>query len=68
MTLYSFINGAISIYQIIMASIVSTLVPFIICRLFKIVLKLNEIVLHIILIFSVLTGMSVYLYQHLHIH
>lgn len=59
MTLYSFINGTISIYQIIMASIVSTLVPFIICRVFKIVLKLNEIVLHIILIFSVLTCMSV---------
>lgn len=59
MTLYSFINEAISIYQIIMASVISTLLPFIICKLFKITLKLNVVVLHIILIFSVLTSMSI---------
>jgi len=60
MTLYSFINEAFTIYQLILASIISTLIPFIICKLFKISLKLNVLILHIILIFSVLTTMSIF--------
>jgi len=58
-TLYCFINQPLSIYKLIMASIISTLIPFIICNLFKIVLKLNEVVTHTIFIFSILTTMTV---------
>ena len=58
-TLYSFINQSISIYQLILASIISTFLPFIICNLFK-SLKLNVLIFHLILFFSVLTTMTVF--------
>jgi hypothetical protein len=60
MTLYSFVNATISIYQLIMASIISTFVPYIVCKLLKITSKTNVLVLHIILIFSVLTFMTTF--------
>jgi len=60
MTLYSFINHSISIYQLILSSIISTVIPFIICNLFKVSLKLNAVILHTILIFFVLTTMTIF--------
>uniref|UniRef100_A0A6C0HRN0 Uncharacterized protein n=1 Tax=viral metagenome TaxID=1070528 RepID=A0A6C0HRN0_9ZZZZ len=60
LTLYFFINESISIFQLILASFISTIVPYVVCRLFKVNSKSNVLILHIGLIFSVLTLMTMF--------
>ena len=61
LSLYGFINSPLSIYQLIMAGIVSTSVSYVIYKIFtKITPQINIPLLNVVTVLFVLTGMTIF--------
>jgi len=61
LSLYAFVNSPLSIYQLIMAGIVSTSVSYVIYKIFtKITPQINIPLLNVLTVLFVLTGMTIF--------
>lgn len=61
MTIYSFINSPLSVYELIMAGIVSTSVSYVIYKIFtRVAPKINIPLLNVVTVLFVLTGMAIF--------